>query len=201
MSPCQNGCWRYQESCPASSAQFSMITYFADVKFCRSLFINLARPCPPLCCPSEKLSMELFPVIFPKKNIQSWIFQQICNRICIGIKYWKTIFHFGGLPAPILLQTYCSLHLRYQQFTVGQDCSYLFPPPSSLSYVFIEIGKYFLEFLTYFLADGLLTKTFFCLNLLFIFIILFLYYFVDYIMWIGFSKAVYTSFLFLNIFR
>ena len=92
----------------------SMITYFADVKFCRSLFINLARPCPPLCCPSEKLSMEFFPVIFRREFIQSWIFQQICNRI----QYWnQNIGRQFSILAASQLQYYCRRIARFISVT------------------------------------------------------------------------------------
>ena len=142
----------------------SMITYFADVKFCRSLFINLARP---VYCPSEKIPMELSPVFF----LMEFLFKvgyfnakqnQIYDIICIRIKILEDNF-----PAcwPPQLQYYCRRIARFISVTSNlllvktPHISFL-PPPLSLSYVFIEIGKYFPEILTYFLADGLLTKLF-----------------------------------------
>ena len=55
------------------------------------------------------------------------------------------------VPRSNITAEYCSLHLLY----TGPG---LHPPLLSLLYVFIEIGKYFLEFPTYFLADGFLIK-------------------------------------------
>ena len=108
---------------------------------------------------------HLFLVMFLWEFVQSWIFEctklnQICNLYWNYYIDWKTIFHRGGLPRSNITADVLPLHLRYWQFTtvVGQDSSYLFSPSPSLSYVFIEIGKYFLEFPTYFLADGFLIK-------------------------------------------
>ena len=56
--------WKLEVSreLPPSFRLVSMITYFADVKFCRSLFINLARPFSVLSF--GKIPMELSPVFF-----------------------------------------------------------------------------------------------------------------------------------------
>ena len=84
----------------------SMITYFADVKFCRSLFINFARPSVlsfgniTKKIVSSCLSQENYSKLGSNNSIQNRK-KKNCNiNICLGIKILEDNFPLWRPPLP-----------------------------------------------------------------------------------------------------